>query len=585
MNRINKGVKFSIRLKFFIAIISIIIFVSTSIVFSSMLLSKRELENEIEKRGISEAKSLAYDAKYGGFTEDTIILSRLISGRMKKSDIVYVTIEREDGKILAKESKGEYILQINKKMPKVQMEDNVHRLAFISDKGEKIYEFSTPIVMEEQVRPEDSDLFQDILFIDEDEPEEELNAQTKVIVKIGMSLKNMETRMMEILFINVLIIFVVITIAIIIALIFVKKIVTPIRNVAQTAMDISKGDLTKIVEVQSSDEVGVMADNFNRMTTSLKNTIEELEELKDELENKVALRTKDLNYAIMELEKANEDLRKLDEMKTNFISSVSHELRTPLTSIVGFAKLMNSSFKKNIIPRINLADLNDEDNCILKNEIDEAQEEIAIIVSEGDRLARLINEVLDIAKMEAGKVDWNDEMISLIEIIDYAINTSTCILEEKGLEIVFNKEENIPNIYCDKDRVLQVILNLLSNALKFTNQGLITWGLRNTGQFVEVRITDTGTGIDEREISQIFDKFKQVGNTLTDKPTGTGLGLPICKEIIEHYGGKIWVESELGRGTSFTFTLAIRNTAQSFNFNKKDEDEDVNKQKMHGKIA
>lgn len=560
-NLVTNKVKFGIRLKFFISIISIILFVSLSIVFSSMLLAKRELENEIEKRGLSDVKNLVYDAKYGGFTKDKVILSRLITGRMRKSDIVYVIITNESGRILATESKGNYESLYKDYNHQEELEKDIFKTFLTSDEGENIYEFTAPIVLEEDVYDENSDLFEDIIFIDElDKEKFSSNTSSKGSVKLGISLKNMETKMAEILFINILIIFIVITIAIIIALIFIKMMVSPIMEVTQAAMDISNGDLSIVVKVKSSDEISIMADNFNKMTTSFRNTIAELEQLKVELEQKVDSRTNDLKLTINELEKAYNDLKKLDEMKTNFISSVSHELRTPLTSIVGFAKLMKSSLRKQIMPRLDMINLDQNESKTLKSEFDEIQEGVEIIVSEGDRLTRLINDVLDIAKMEAGKVDWKNEIVILEDIVNFAINSTNCLVKGKDVEIIFNNNGIVHEIFYDRDKLIQVVLNLLNNAVKFTDFGQVVCSILNKDNIIEVEIADTGRGISKNEVPQIFDKFKQVGDTLTDKPAGSGLGLPICKEIVKHYGGEIWVKSKLGKGSSFFFTIPTLKT-------------------------
>ncbi len=560
MNKdIEKKIRFSIKFKFFITVISIILFVSLSIIITCMVLFKNELKNEFEKRGHSEVKNLAYDAKYGVFTEDTVILSQLVNGRMKKPDVVYVIITNEIGIDLAKVSKVDHLLYFKDNSTKVELEGGIYRTLLTTKNNKKIYEFTSPVLHKEN----SSDLFEDIVFVDEMDSGEKNELLSGGIVKIGMSLENVERRSAEILSINILITLIVISVTIIIALFFIRMLVKPIITVTQAAMEISKGDLTKTVEVKSTDEISIMADNFNRMTTSLKNTIDELEELRQDLEQKVIDRTNDLNVTINELEKAYKDLQKMSELKTNFISSVSHELRTPLTSIIGFAKLMKSSLKKRLVPKLELIDLEQKDCQIFKREIEDFQEGIIIIVSEGERLTRLINDVLDIAKMEAGKVDWNDQEVDLNEIISSTIIASNCLIQEKNLEVTFENDELNESIYYDKDKLMQVTLNLLNNAIKFTDQGKIECFLRNKIDTVEIEIRDDGIGISEGETQYIFDKFKQVGTSLTNKPKGTGLGLPICKEIVRHYGGDIWVTSKEGQGTSFFFTIPFKNQSKS----------------------
>jgi PAS domain S-box-containing protein len=244
--------------------------------------------------------------------------------------------------------------------------------------------------------------------------------------------------------------------------------------------------------------------------------------------------------------------KQVDRMKTEFVSSVSHELRTPLTSVLGFAKLIQKKLEDTIFPLIKT-----EDKKALKA-IRQVGENVEIIVAEGTRLTKLINEVLDIAKMEAGKTDWHMEPIAIAEIIDRAMSATSALFENKGLQAIKDIEDGIPPTIGDQDRLIQVVINLISNAIKFQDYGSVTCRVRNTGKALTISVIDQGIGIAEEDLPKVFEKFKQVGDTLTSKPQGTGLGLPISKEIVEYHGGKIWVESEVGKGTTFAFTLPIQ---------------------------
>jgi len=243
--------------------------------------------------------------------------------------------------------------------------------------------------------------------------------------------------------------------------------------------------------------------------------------------------------------------KEVDRMKTDFISTVSHELRTPLTSVLGFAKLIQKKLDESIFPLIQT------DDKKVKRSVRQVTENIEIIVSEGTRLTKLINEVLDVAKIEAGKMQWNMDIISITEVIDRAFSATSALFEQKGLMPVREIAENLANINGDKDRLIQVVINLISNAVKFTEQGSVTCRVVQENQSIIVSVVDQGVGISESDQPKVFEKFKQVGDTLTDKPQGTGLGLPISREIIEHHGGKIWVESELGKGSTFSFSIPV----------------------------
>ena len=242
--------------------------------------------------------------------------------------------------------------------------------------------------------------------------------------------------------------------------------------------------------------------------------------------------------------------KEIDRMKTNFISTVSHELRTPLTSVLGFASNARSFYQKDVMPMI------PKDNKKLSRRAQTIDENLCIIVSEGERLTRLINDVLDIAKMEAGKIEWNIKSINIIDICQQAISAVSGYPKSSDVDVILDTPDIVENVMGDSDRLVQVITNFLSNALKFTEHGKIILRVEPGEENVNVSVIDTGQGIEKKDLERVFDKFKQVGgDVLTNKPKGTGLGLPICKEIIGHLGGTIWAESEIDVGSRFCFTI------------------------------
>ncbi|MCX7988821.1 MAG: ATP-binding protein [Thermodesulfovibrio sp.] len=245
--------------------------------------------------------------------------------------------------------------------------------------------------------------------------------------------------------------------------------------------------------------------------------------------------------------------KQVDKVKTEFITIVSHELRTPLTSILGFVEMIERKFRDTLIPKI---DTNEPKIIKVLNKINR---DFDIIRSEGDRITSLINDILDISKLESGTVKWNFEDISIEEVIFDAYRALSSLFEQRGIPFKYNIQASLPKIYADKERLIQVMINLLSNALKFTEKGYIACKAELKNKEILVSVEDTGTGIPESDIDKIFEKFKQVGDIMRDKPKGTGLGLPISKQIIEAHGGKIWVESQVGKGSVFYFTIPLRN--------------------------
>jgi Na+/proline symporter/nitrogen-specific signal transduction histidine kinase len=243
-----------------------------------------------------------------------------------------------------------------------------------------------------------------------------------------------------------------------------------------------------------------------------------------------------LEAATAELRAANERLKELDRLKDDFMSSVSHELRTPLTSIRAFSEMLHDD------PKI---------------ELEERKRFLGIIVSETERLTRLVNQVLDMAKIESGHAEWHNAEIDLKEVVNHAADSVFQTLKERGQILHLALPEEVPGLWADHDRLVQVVLNLLSNASKFAPReaGLIELRLAVTDEGLRVDVTDNGPGIAAEEQGLIFEKFRQGGGR--DKPQGTGLGLPISRHIVEHFGGRLWVTSRPGEGATFSFVLPL----------------------------
>jgi Na+/proline symporter/signal transduction histidine kinase len=249
-------------------------------------------------------------------------------------------------------------------------------------------------------------------------------------------------------------------------------------------------------------------------------------------------KSRELEAATAELRAANERLKELDRMKDDFMSTVTHELRTPLTSIRAFSEILLEDPKTDLIDR---------------------RKFLAIIVKETERLTRLINQVLDMAKIESGNAEWHTAEVDLHEIIEESIAATSSLFTDKRIGLEMALEGGVPKVMADRDRLIQVMLNLLSNAVKFceAGQGRVKVGLYLAAGAVRVDVADNGPGISPAEQGTIFEKFRQGGDTMTAKPQGTGLGLPISRQIIEHFGGRLWVESSLGKGATFSFTLPL----------------------------
>lgn len=256
-------------------------------------------------------------------------------------------------------------------------------------------------------------------------------------------------------------------------------------------------------------------------------------------------------HSEVELQRAKEEAEAANEAKSTFLAGVSHELRTPLTSVIGFTRIIQKKLDELIFPKIKTRDRK------TNRGIDQIRKNSNIILSEGERLTTLINDVLDLAKIEAGKLEWKMKPISIAEVIERSITASSSLFSQKNLALIKEIEDGLPQIIGDEDGLIQVIINLISNAVKFTEEGSVTLRGNVIEDEIVISVIDTGIGISEMSQSYIFEMFTQAGNQLTNKPKGTGLGLTISKKIVERHGGRIWVKSELGKGSNFSFTLPI----------------------------
>ncbi|NDY55560.1 CBS domain-containing protein [Desulfovibrio sulfodismutans] len=278
-----------------------------------------------------------------------------------------------------------------------------------------------------------------------------------------------------------------------------------------------------------------------------------------QLEFMVRKRTRQLVRKNEELEYSNQQLRHLDEMKSAFLSSVSHELRTPLTSLLGFAKITGRIFTERFAPLVG-------DSPSLLKFSQRISRNLEVMTQEGERMTRLINDFLDLTKIEAGRVEWRDKLIPVTDFVLHACHAVRGQFEAKpGVELRTHVAEGLPQVFVDMDRMLQVMVNLLSNAAKFTDAGSVTVSAASIDDaFVEIQVADTGRGIPPQSLHKVFDKFQQVERCSAEgNSEGTGLGLAICKEIIQHYGGRIWVESEPGQGSAFKFRLPAAQPSRS----------------------
>ncbi|MEK7575661.1 MAG: HAMP domain-containing sensor histidine kinase [Patescibacteria group bacterium] len=302
--------------------------------------------------------------------------------------------------------------------------------------------------------------------------------------------------------------------AIFISFYLTKKITSPLEKLKQGAEIIGKGNLDYQIEIKTRDEVGKLAEAFNKMTEDLKNSQMALGE---------------------ELKRAKE----LDRMKTEFISIAAHQLRTPLTAVKWILKM------------------------IINGDLGELTSEQKAFLSRGyqgnERTIKLVNDFLNVSRIEEGRFGYVFELIQLEDLIDNLIQDFDHVIKERQVDFIFEKpKEPLPKVKIDHSKMRLAIQNLIDNAIKYTpEKGRVAISIKNSIMHLEVTIKDTGYGIPKKQHERIFTKFFRGDNVIRKQVEGTGLGLFIVKNIIEKHGGTIWFESEENKGTTFYFTIPV----------------------------
>ncbi len=334
-------------------------------------------------------------------------------------------------------------------------------------------------------------------------------------------------------------------------------VVRPIKKFIDETDYITKtSNLERRIDINSRDEIGLLANSYNQMIDTLSTTYKSLKDTeadlivhRDHLEELVRERTtrleevneslsaeiKERIQTLNELAIAKEHAEAADRLKSAFLATMSHELRTPLNSIIGFTGII----LQGIVGPLN----------------DEQKKQLNMVKGSAQHLLSLINDVLDISKIEAGQLQIAYENFDLRSVIEKVVETARPLAGKKGLNLSYAISPEIATITADRRRVEQILLNLISNAVKFTETGSVKIECEPEGDMIEIRVVDTGIGIKKEDMQTVFQAFGQIDSGMTRKYEGTSLGLSICKRLVELMGGQIQLTSEWGSGSTFSFSL------------------------------
>ena len=296
--------------------------------------------------------------------------------------------------------------------------------------------------------------------------------------------------------------------------------ILPVQKAHGFLSEVAKGNFAATINVPNRDEFGALADRMNHMSQELHRLYESQ------------------HRASQELQRLNGQLQEASKAKSNFLANMSHELRTPMNAILGFVEMM-------------LDDIYGEVPSHLKEPLTDVQ-------TNGKHLLHLINDVLDLSKIEAGRMELVLAEYSVQDVVETVRASLQSLALEKGLAFETTVGDDIPLALGDGKRIAQCLMNLVGNALKFSKQGRVAVSVEQQGASLLYRVTDTGIGIPKEELDNIFVEFQQLDTAITREFSGTGLGLNITKKFVEMHGGRIWVESELGKGSTFSFSIPHR---------------------------
>ncbi len=516
---------FSIQTRSLFYLLSLGIMLSVLLTWRGTLQQKSMVYDELQKRAVLMTNNLAEACVRPLILEDNDEINGLLEKYRKQEDVMYISLMDKNGSVL------------------VEMSDMgpIHLDADMEAVAEPVVKWISgslhvvgPVVREHRRRADAAELLSGHIEARSEKAVRE--REVLGMVHIGLSTRRASESIRRfvwqsaagttgILALGGLLMFI----------LFNRTIIRPLYTLVEVTREVSRGNLNQQIEkLGNGMEFTLLASSFNKMVIDLKRVKDELVSVNQDLEERVRDRTHAMEMANNDLLKANVHLKELIEMKSRFVSMVSHELRTPITSIKGFV-LTIQRYK----------------DRLTSEQIDKY---LKIIHQESERLARLIEELLDISRIQEGKIEIHPQTIDLAEMIHRIFDRYH--LKTNRVNFVLKAEGERCEAYADPDKVEQVLINLLDNALRYSpDGGNVTIHMFNQSNSVVLEILDEGPGLPDEYVEKVFEPFYRVDNEINTRNPGTGLGLPISRSLSEAMGGHLWAGNREPRGACFAFIL------------------------------
>jgi len=551
----TKKIQLNLPTKF--NLLTIFLVVVTTSVMAIFVIRDEISDNfrEMLDHGRSIAIMLSLNIEQGVYTENQEALARAAENLFHDPDIVYVYVLDQSERVIAYKTNGTEVNIPSTIRYRSQTPGDILRYGEFTNPsdGRKYVDLLTPVVRSGKTDPDPAR--GEVLSSPEDE--------AIGYVHLGFSEERSRARVRSFLLSTVLVMVLLVVVGTSLTLIMTRRITKPVHELIAGTRKISEGDLNHRLRVRSGDEIAALARAFNRMVDRLKHSRDRIKEYQDDLERLVEKRTCDLQKATVRAREMAQAAQAANRAKSSFLANMSHELRTPLNAIIGFSELLHGKYF---------------------GELNETQtEHVQHILESGQHLLSLVEDILNLSMIEVGQVSYNPSEINMRLLLE----GSLAMIREKSLRrnirLSAHAGEAPESMVADERKVKQIVFNLLSNAVKFTSDGgeirinaqridavrlaelippLFREEVEETldyrhASYLMVSVSDTGIGIDGAVIKEIFLPFTQEDETITRRFGGTGLGLSLCRQLAGLHSGAIWVESEPGKGSVFTFILPL----------------------------